>query len=285
MAKESAKKKNTSKTARVLGLLTSPPPTEEPLEPAAAPAPASAAKPKTAAAAPKPADDKVIEAQIRDALASELAAQPPQKEEPAAAARPEPAVEAKPVIQPPAILTEPDLQPLLDEGPAPILTDGPELQPPVLSEEPAPALEEESAPAPEDEAAVQPPLDQEGPALIRPQSERAERPKPIVFQAHPDHIQDSDEGFTCFNVMQALVEAKTEKYIKLFGLCTCSRCRTDVVALALTNLPAKYLVATSKEMVPLLSVYEGQYSAAVISQVMNACRRVMAHPRHHKDQN
>jgi len=262
MAKESSKKKNTSKTARVLGLLTSPPPTEEPLKPAA---PAPAPVPKAGSAAPKHADDEVIEAQIRDALASELAGpQPP--EEPA------PAVEA-----------EPDLRPLLDEGPAPILTDGPELQSPVLSEDPAPALEEESAPAPAEDTAVPPPPIPEEPALIRPQSEQAERPKPIVFQAHPDNIQDSDEGFTCFNVMQALVEAKTEKYIKLFGLCTCSRCRTDVVALALTNLPAKYLVATSKEMVPLLSVYEGQYSAAVISQVMNACRRVMAHPRHRKD--
>ncbi len=285
MAKESAKKKNTSKTARVLGLLTSPPPTEEPLKPAA-----PGSKPKTETAAPKSADDKVIEAQIRDALASELADPRPSTEEPA------PAVEAEPVIQPPAILTEPDIQPLLDEGPVPILTDGPELQPPVLSEEPAPTLaeepvaqppllREEPAPALMDDAAVQPPPSPEEPALIRPQSERAEHAKPIVFQAHPDHIQDTGEGFICFNVMQALVEAKTDKYIKLFGLCTCSRCRTDVVALALTNLPAKYLVATSKEMVPLLSVYEGQYSAAVISQVMNACRRVMAHPRHRKNPN
>ena len=56
-------------------------------------------------------------------------------------------------------------------------------------------------------------------------------PKPITETAAvPD-----EEPF-CFNVMEALVESKAEKYIDLFGLCPCSRCRTDVVALALTRL-------------------------------------------------
>ncbi len=266
--KETAKRKNTSKTARVLGLLTSPPPVEE--EPPASPAPQAKAKAKAKPAAVKPAaplDDGVVEAQIRDALASELEEPLPPEEVPAP---PAPAPKSEPVTVPPPVQAEPapiltgEPQPsLLDEGPALALTDEP--QPPDLPEEPAPAPVEESA--------VQPPL-------TRPRQEPQERPKPIVFQAHPDDIQDTDEGFTCFNVMQALVEAKTDKYIKLFGLCSCPRCRTDVVALALTNLPAKYLVATSKEMVPLLSVYESQYSAAVISQVMNACKKVMAHPRH-----
>ncbi len=273
--KETAKRKNTSKTARVLGLLTSPPPVEE--ETPAAPAPRAQAKVKVKpapAASPKlpvPPDDEAVEAQIRDALASELAKPLPSEEAPAPAP---PAPKREPVIEPPPVPAEPapiltgEPQPsLLDEGPALALTDDP--QPPELTEEPVPA-DKPAAPLP----------------LTRPQPEQEpqEHPKPIVFQAHPDDIQDTDEGFTCFNVMQALVEAKTDKYIKLFGLCPCPRCRTDVVALALTNLPAKYLVATSKEMVPLLSVYESQYSAAVISQVMNACKKVMAHPRHsHSD--
>ena len=82
--------------------------------------------------------------------------------------------------------------------------------------------------------------------------------------------------------MEALVESKAEKYIDLFGLCPCSRCRTDVVALALTRLPAKYVVATRADLVPLLSVYEGRYNAAVVSQVMRACNRVADQPRHKK---
>ncbi len=220
MPKESAKsKKNTSKTARVLGLLTSPAPTEE--APAERPAAASRAKPEPAA--PKPSDDKVVEEQVRSALESELTPpEPPRKK----TAPPEP-VQAKP-------------------APAP--------EPPAA---PAETSEPPASPAP-----------------------APKRPRSVPIRAHPDHVPESEQDFTCFNVMQALVEAKAEKYIKLFGLCTCSRCHTDVVALSLTNLPAKYVVATSEEMVPLLSVYEGTYSAAVISQVMNSCKKVMEHPRH-----
>lgn len=87
-------------------------------------------------------------------------------------------------------------------------------------------------------------------------------------------------GISYINVMQALVEEKVDKYIKLFGLCTCPRCKIDVMALALTNLPAKYVVTRENEAVPMLSVYEGRYNAAVISQVMWACKTVMDNPRH-----
>lgn len=93
-------------------------------------------------------------------------------------------------------------------------------------------------------------------------------------------IKSGDPDILCFNIMQALVEAKADKYIRLFGLCSCSRCRIDVIALALTSLPAKYVVLHNKEIIPLLSTYETKYNAAIVSQVMGACRRVMEHPRH-----
>ncbi|MEM5780519.1 MAG: late competence development ComFB family protein [Lawsonibacter sp.] len=80
--------------------------------------------------------------------------------------------------------------------------------------------------------------------------------------------------------MQALVEEKVDKYIRLFGLCTCPRCRIDVKALTLTSLPAKYVVIGEQERIPMLSVYEGRYNAAVVSQVMWACKKVMDNPRH-----
>ncbi len=89
-----------------------------------------------------------------------------------------------------------------------------------------------------------------------------------------------DSDVICFNIMQALVEAKADKYIRLFGLCTCDRCRIDVIALSMSNLPAKYMVVHNKDIVPLLSTYEARYNAAIVSQVMSACKQVMKHPRH-----
>jgi len=93
-------------------------------------------------------------------------------------------------------------------------------------------------------------------------------------------IKSGDSDVLCFNIMKALVEAKADKYIRLFGLCTCQRCRIDVIALSLSNLPAKYVVVHNKDIVPLLSTYEARYNAAIVSQVMSACKQVMKHPRH-----
>ncbi len=186
-AKPAARSKKTSKTARVLGLLTSPPPTEDALPQTAPP--------------PAPPEDPV-ENQVRSALEQEL---------------------GKSLAD-------------LPEPPSP---------PPPLKPEEPPKL-------PEPVLAVKP---------AGPQSE-------------------GGASVICYNVMQALVEQKADKYIRLFGLCTCPRCRIDVIALSLTNLPAKYVVVPDQEVVPLLSVYEGQYNAAIVSQVMNACKQVMEHPRH-----
>ncbi len=91
--------------------------------------------------------------------------------------------------------------------------------------------------------------------------------------------------YICFNVMQALVEDKADKYIKMFGLCDCNRCRIDVIALALSNLPAKYVVAKPHELIPRLSIYEQKFSASVVTQVMSACRKVLDRPHHERIQN
>lgn len=138
----------------------------------------------------------------------------------------------------------------------------------------------------------QQPLVEETPSPGEAPSEEPEIPEPEMdladrsdFSQMPQRedlsIQSGDSDAACFNVMQALVEAKADKYIRLFGLCPCNRCRIDVIALSLSNLPAKYMVVDNKNIVPLLSTYEARYNAAIVSQVMSACRKVMERPRHH----
>ncbi len=217
-------KKSSSKTARVLGLLTGPAPDQS------NPAP-DQARPEP----PKPSDDASVEAEVRGALEQELEA----ALEEAAPPAPRPVPRPQPVY-------EPAPQPETEPAPAPQ---------PVY--EPAPRL-----PDVEPKSAVK----------AKPAQESVSLPENPTATLHPDIF--------CFNITQALVEAKVDKYIKLFGLCDCPRCRIDVIALALTNLPPKYVVAREHEMVPLLSVYEGKYNAAIVSQVMNACKLVMEHPRH-----
>ena len=107
-----------------------------------------------------------------------------------------------------------------------------------------------------------------------------EEPDEVPADEAAEEEDDNVDDYLCFNVTQALVEDKTEKYMKMFGMCTCNRCRIDVVALALSNLPAKYVVARPKDMIPRLSIYESKYSAAVITQVMKACKKVIDLPHH-----
>lgn len=122
----------------------------------------------------------------------------------------------------------------------------------------------------------------EAEAAEQPEPETASATVPNALGAELEGCRPASElqGISCVNVMHALVEEKVDKYIRLFGLCTCPRCRIDVKALALTNLPAKYVVIGEKERIPMLSVYEGRYNAAVVSQVMWACKKVMDNPRH-----
>jgi len=228
-----SKKKNSSKTARVLGLLTSPPAMEDgesgvPSKPAPEP---PVQRPS------QPPDDEAVEAEVRGALEQALA-------------------EAEREAPAPSKSAPSGSTPL---GSAP-LGYPPRPEPPRAAPEPRPEppAAKPEPPVPEPEAQPQ----QDGPA--------GGTPTP----------QTELEDVFCFNVTQTLVEQKVDKYIELFGLCRCPRCRIDVIALALTNLPAKYVVARRHEAVPLLSIYEGKYNAAIISQVMNACKQVMEHPRH-----
>ena len=149
----------------------------------------------------------------------------------------------------------------------------------------APVAEPAKTPAQEPAAAPEPvaPPEPVTPPEVQETAPRSGESAPSVpeetAETH-DEEDDNDDDYICFNVTQALVEDKTEKYMQMFGMCTCSRCRIDVVALALSNLPAKYVVAKPKDMIPRLSMYESKYSAAVITQVMKACKKVIDLPHH-----
>lgn len=246
-------------------------------------------KPETAVK-PVQTDDHAIAAQIRSALEDALKAEeaeeppPPRPAEASAPARekvpepiPEPAPQAEaPAPEEPVRFDLPSFDqepPQAEQKPYGFQMAMPGIAEPFRPEPPGPAPE----PAvPEPEPAPEPPA----PAPEFPPP-RPEPPKPVP-KPQTEAAGSPDEEPFCFNVMEALVESKAEKYIDLFGLCPCPRCRTDVIALALTRLPAKYVVATRADLVPLLSVYEGRYNAAVVSQVMRACNRVAEQPRHKK---
>lgn len=144
-----------------------------------------------------------------------------------------------------------------------------------------------------EETPVQPveePLPEQEPEMVAvPKAEVATtEPEPVIAAPAPAPLPDSvarhpvatDEDIIYVNVMQELVEEKADKYIKMFDLCPCRRCRVDVKALALSHLPPKYVVMHRGEMIPMLTFYEGQYSVGVTAQLAQACQQVLEHPRH-----
>lgn len=290
----STKKSSTSKTARVMNLLSKSRedmPVEQPVAPTPAPeasAPPVQAAPATEAVvspapAPAPAPaahtqhttplissmqtDSAISNQVLSALENALEDElkPEQPEPPAApveAAQPVEEV-SEPVSE--AVHEVPAQQEALPEVEAPAeepaVEPAPAAAPEVVAEIPA----EEPTTAPE--AAANEPIPAE------PVVEMDQEPAPptqFKVDAHTTYV----------NVMETLVEEKANKYIDMFGLCKCHRCIADVKAYALNHLTPKYVVMRTGEVIPRITLYENQFSAVVTAQILNACKIVMASPRH-----
>ena len=284
-----SKKSSTSKTARVMNLLSKSR-EDAPAEQNVAPTPASAAPESAeisaqnvpvaepaAPAAPAPAAhsnhttplissmqaDSAISNQVLSALENALDEElsTAQDEVPAA-----PAPSAAPVQEEVVENAVPAEEETAEPAPVPeALAEEPEEVAPVpevVSEpvaETAPVSVQEPAPAPV--------------AAAAPSAEPAEDPAP------PTQFK-VDADTTYVNVMETLVEEKANKYIDLFGLCKCHRCVADVKAYALNHLNPKYVVMRTGEVIPRITLYENQFSAVVTAQILNACKIVMASPRH-----
>lgn len=92
--------------------------------------------------------------------------------------------------------------------------------------------------------------------------------------------EENDESYYYVNVMEAIVRKKAEEYMNTLGMCTCNRCFVDTIAVALTNLPAKYVVVQDNSTSPLLNYYSDKLEGEVTIEVMKACMLVKEHPHH-----
>lgn len=283
-------KKSTSKTARVMNLLSKsreePPVVEQPSVPVPAPAVpeiegtsvqpvAEAVTPVTPAPVSAPPAhsthtpplissmqaDSVISNQVMSALENALDEElgTAQQETPTVPVPPTPPVE-EPVAE-----IAPPVEEILEPTPVvEISAAEPNIEP-----APAPVVETVPEAAPKTEVITQ----TVSTATVEYASGSGEKTAPTTqFTV--------DSGATYVNVMETLVEEKANKYINLFGLCKCQRCVADVKAYALNHLSPKYVVMRTGEVIPRITLYENQFSAEVTAQILNACKIVMASPRH-----
>ncbi len=89
-----------------------------------------------------------------------------------------------------------------------------------------------------------------------------------------EHVQLS-------NVMEVVVAEKLSAHIGAFNMtCTCDRCLSDVLALALNELPAKYIVNDALEPVVRAAHEADQDEATKVLAVLSyATKKVSDAPR------
>lgn len=98
-----------------------------------------------------------------------------------------------------------------------------------------------------------------------------------------DEIVRGDQklGFHIVNVMAEILKMRNvPATMKKIGCCTCSRCQADVIAMTLSQLPAKYCVVYENDKSPLINFYDQRYNAQISSCIMRSCLMVKEHPRH-----
>ena len=135
-----------------------------------------------------------------------------------------------------------------------------------------------AAPAP---APVAAPAPVEAPVPVPPAAPPIPAPVPEPVPEPISEPVDEDRA-ELFNIMQLLAEEKADKYIKMFGLCDCKRCRQDVLALTLNEISTKYVVMPRAELTIRNDMYRSHYDGEITVQILRACQKVMENPRHKK---
>ena len=64
------------------------------------------------------------------------------------------------------------------------------------------------------------------------------------------------------------------------GICTCERCKADVVAYALNHLPPKYVVTHTGNLYTKLAAMHTQFDADVVTAATRGAKLVAKSPRH-----
>lgn len=99
-----------------------------------------------------------------------------------------------------------------------------------------------------------------------------------------EELQKKTTNYHMINVMeQILHRMNLPHHMELYGVCMCSRCQSDVLALILTRLPAKYVVVDESVTAPIIGFYESKFRVRILTEVIKACIDVKDNPRHNND--
>ena len=217
--------------------------------------------------------EETIHGALEEALQEELSQEEETTPEPASPSlQVEEGTDADMPAQPPAGVDQPEGE-LPTPRSASAEPDSPETSLPAEAPVPEPVSSETVSPA--ETLTPEPPADEaEESSSTPPESDSDVSPQSLPFYfSLPD-------GARFVNVMLPLVDETLERYVTLFHLCHCPRCFADAKALALSRLPAKYVVLSEGAFTPMMSLYRAKFDSMVTTQVVYACKQIMDAPRH-----
>ncbi len=111
--------------------------------------------------------------------------------------------------------------------------------------------------------------------------EKQNQPEETAAEKAEEKQSQPEKIYHMLNVMEEILgRKKLEKYMEEYNVCMCSRCRADVLALALTGLPAKYVVVDEGAMAPIIGYYENKFKSNTLAEIIKACMQVRDNPRH-----
>ena len=82
------------------------------------------------------------------------------------------------------------------------------------------------------------------------------------------------------NYMEEIVFNSMEEILKDINVCTCERCKYDIAAKALNDLPPQYIVTEKGEIYSKIKNLKTQFEVDVISAITKAAILVKRNPNH-----
>ena len=82
------------------------------------------------------------------------------------------------------------------------------------------------------------------------------------------------------NYMEEIVFNQMQEVLADINSCTCDKCIIDIAAIALNDLPPKYIVSEKGELYSKISALKQQFEVDVIAAITKAAVLVKRRPRH-----
>lgn len=106
----------------------------------------------------------------------------------------------------------------------------------------------------------------------------------LTNQLEKEEEKAEEISYRMVNVMEQILSRQNlNRYMQQYGVCSCSRCRADVLALILTRLPAKYVVVDNSSVAPIIGYYEGKFKIRILTEIIKSCMDVKDSPRHGRE--